>query len=188
MNQKSFTLVELLVVVAIIILLSLIILPNYRASVSQFALERSAHKMAQDIRRAAEMAMSAKEITGPTGEKVIPTGGYGIYLKILSVFPYYEIIIFADCNNNQQFTSGNVCGTPPNKFPEGLKDEDIKLESGVKISNLSPNLPLNITFKPPSPEISIQGGDTAEITLVLESDPTKKRTIKVNKAGLIDVE
>jgi len=185
-NSKGFTLIELLVVTVIITILTAAILVNYRNSEQQFALQRSAHKLAQDIRRAGEMAMSAKEITGPTGEKVIPSGGYGIYLRSLPNPPYYEIIIFADCNDNQQFTSGNVCGTPPNRFSESL--EDVKLESGVKISNLSPNSPLQITFKPPSPKISIQGGDTAEITLALEADPTKTKKIKVNAVGLIEVE
>jgi hypothetical protein len=132
------------------------------------------------------MAMAAKEITGPTGEKVIPSGGYGIYLKSYPNPPYYEIIIFADCNDNQKLTSGKVCGTDPQKFSEKL--EDVKLESGVKISNLSPNSPLDITFKPPSPKIFIQGGETAEITLDLEADPTKTKKIKVNAVGLIEVE
>ena len=185
-RNEGFTLIELLVVTVIITILTAAILVNYRNSEQQFALQRSAHKLAQDIRRAGEMAMSAKEITGPTGEKVIPSGGYGIYLRSLPNPPYYEIIIFADCNDNQQFTSGNVCGTPPNRFSESL--EDVKLESGVKISNLSPNSPLQITFKPPSPKISIQGGDTAEITLALEADPTKTKKIKVNAVGLIEVE
>ncbi|MBZ9578330.1 prepilin-type N-terminal cleavage/methylation domain-containing protein [Patescibacteria group bacterium] len=180
-NKKGFTLVEIVVVFFIIILLSAIILTNYQAGGQQFALQRSANKLSQDIRRAQEMAMSVKEV-GPSGAKIVPEGGYGIYFKTSP----QKIIIFNDCNNNQQYTPGNVCGTPPDKFPE--KIEDINLESGVRIENLSPSTPLHITFKPPDPTISISDGDQAIITLTLEADPSKTKTIKVNKVGLVEIE
>jgi len=185
-NGGGFTLIEIIVVTGIIIFLSAIVLLNYRAGESQLALQRSVHKLAQDIRRAQEMAMSAKEITGPTGRRIVPVGGYGIFFRVLPNPPYYEIILFADCNNDQRYTLGKVCGTAPNKFSEKIKN--LNLESGVKMSNLSPSSPLHITFKPPDPAISISGGNLAVITLSLETDPTKTKTIRVNKAGLIYVE
>lgn len=185
-NGGGFTLIELLVVAGIIIFMTALILPNYRAGEQQLALQRSASKLAQDIRRAQEMAMSAKEITGPTGEKIVPDGGYGIFFQTLPNPPYYEIILFADCNDDQHYTSGNVCGTLPNKFSE--KIENLNLESKVKISNLSPSSPLDITFKSPDPTISISGGNLATITLSIETDPTKTKILKVNQVGLIYVE
>lgn len=184
MNQKSFTLVELLVVVAIIILLSAIILPNYRAAATQFALERSAHKMAQDIRRAAEMAMSAKECTHPTvcPGGGVPTGGYGIYFNQSEPDSY---IIYAD-------------KSAPNerRNPTGNEDIDtILIEKGVIINSVSP-AQVSINFKPPAPKISLKdnvGSDNdnvenVEIEIALKDDLSKKKIIKVNKAGLIDVE
>lgn len=185
-SQKSFTLIELLVITSIIIFLLAIILVNYRQSGEQFALLRSSQKLAQDIRRAGEMAMSAKEIEGPTGEKIIPDGGYGLFFQTIPNPPYYEIILFADCNDSQQYDLGNTCGTLPNKFSE--KIENLNLEEGVLINSLSPPSPLTITFKPPNPTISISGGDMATITLSLESDSTKTKIIKVNTAGLVDIE
>jgi len=127
------------------------------------------------------MAMAAKEV-GPDGAKIVPTGGYGIYFNQSSK----EIILFADCDNNQQFTSGNVCGTPPNKFPE--KIEEIELELGTALKTLSPSSPLNITFTPPTPKISITGGGTAAIIISLEGDLSKTKIITTNKAGLISVQ
>lgn len=172
-NLGGFTMIELFVVVSIIVLLSLIILPNYRASVSQLTLERSAHKMAQDIRRAAEMAMSAKEWQGQ-----IPSGGYGVHLE-LSWETYYKL--YADKNGSQKYE-----GAPPDK-----EVETINLEKGVVIQGISttPNK-VSINFKPPAPVVNL--GFTSDpvvtITLALKSDSTKTRTIKVNRAGLIDVE
>lgn len=176
--ERSFTLVELLVVTSIILLLGGLIFPSYRAGERLFALQRSAHKLNQDIRRAQQMAMSAKEI-GPAGAKIVPRGGYGIYLKTPM-----EIILFADCDRNREYTTGNVCGTPPNQFPE--KIEDITLERGVQIQNLSPSSPLNITFEPPDPIVFLPPHSiTVIITLSLEGEPSKIRTITVNRAGLI---
>jgi len=172
LKWKGFTLVELLVVTSMIILLSAIILPNYRGIEGQFALQRSAHKLAQDIRRAGEMAMSTREFQGE-----IPEGGYGIHLK-LSWEDYYKL--YADKNGNEKFdeTDGEV--------------ETINLEKGVYIQNISPSS-LSINFKSPIPTVKIKteaGQDSANtiITLSLESDSTKTKIIKVNSAGLIDVE
>lgn len=76
-NGGGFSLIELMVVVTIIVIITLIIIPNYRQISSQFALERSAHKLAQDIRRAAEMAMSARELPGSGPQPK----GYGVFFS-----------------------------------------------------------------------------------------------------------
>lgn len=173
LKWKGFTLVELLVVTSIIILLSAIILPNYRGIERQFALQRSAHKLAQDIRRAGEMAMSTKEFQGK-----VPAG-YGIYLKQGE----RDYLLYADTNppkGNEKYDGGDG------------KIETINLEKGVYIKNISPSS-LSINFKPPIPTVKIKTGAgqdsaSAVITLSLESDSTKTKIIKVNSAGLIDVE
>ncbi|PJA83995.1 MAG: hypothetical protein CO145_02925 [Candidatus Nealsonbacteria bacterium CG_4_9_14_3_um_filter_37_13] len=162
--QKAFTLIELLVVTGIIILLSALVLPNYRTGESQLALQRSANKLAQDIRRAQEMAMSAKEFEG-----VVPPGGYGINFQT-NLTSY---ILFADLNNNKVFDSGEAI-------------ETLSLERGVKISNLSPASPLTISFTPPDPTVNINPSNSLAIITLSNNGQTK--IIKVNKAGLIYVE
>ena len=162
--QKAFTLIELLVVTGIIILLSALVLPNYRTGESQLALQRSANKLAQDIRRAQEMAMSAKEFEG-----VVPPGGYGINFQT-NLTSY---ILFADLNNNKVFDSGEAI-------------ETLSLERGVKISNLSPASPLTISFTPPDPTVNINPSNSLAIITLSNNGQTK--IIKVNKAGLNYVE
>jgi len=152
------------VVTGIIILLSALVLPNYRTGESQLALQRSANKLAQDIRRAQEMAMSAKEFEG-----VVPPGGYGINFQT-NLTSY---ILFADLNNNKVFDSGEAI-------------ETLSLERGVKISNLSPASPITISFTPPDPTVNINPSNSLAIITLSNNGQTK--IIKVNKAGLIYVE
>jgi prepilin-type N-terminal cleavage/methylation domain-containing protein len=182
-SEKSFTLTEVLVVIAIIGFLTAIILPNFRAGEKQFALQRAAHELAQDIRRVQEMAMSAKEC-GECGGAT--PAGYGIIFDI--GWDDKKYILYADTQPPQ----GNEFYTPADTI---IEPPYIELEKGVYIQaiNTPPNK-VGINFKPPDPETKIKyqesGGeiDEAIITLSLETDPAKTKLIKVNKAGLIYAE
>lgn len=171
-NLGGFTLVEVIVVTSIIILLSAMVLVNYRSHSGELVLQRAANKLTQDIRRAGEMAMSVKEFQGS-----IPPGGYGVHFST-SWETYY--ILYADENNNEKYNVG-VDG----------EVERINLEEGVYIQSISP-ASLSINFKPPAPTIKLKteaGEDStnAQITLSLKSDINKTRVIEVNTAGLINI-
>jgi len=173
--KKGFTLVELLTVLAIILTLISIFFPLYRIAQKQYILESAAQKLAQDIRRAQEMAISAR-ICGPCGNKVPP--GYGIYLQQGNTFYF----IYADTNpaqGNEIYDGGDVI------------IERIPFEGKVFIKNVNPSS-LSINFRPPDPKIrlgnSSQSLNEASITISLLNDTSKTKTIRVNKAGLIYVE
>jgi prepilin-type N-terminal cleavage/methylation domain-containing protein len=173
--KKGFTLVELLTVLAIILTLISIFFPLYRTAQKQYILESAAQKLAQDIRRAQEMAISAR-VCGPCGNKVPP--GYGIYLQQGNT----SYFIYADTNpaqGNEIYDGGDV------------KIETISFEGKVFIKNVNPSS-LSINFKPPDPKIRIgnssQSLNEASITISLLNDTSKTKTIRVNKAGLIYVE
>ena len=169
--KKGFTLVELLVVSGIILLMSAIIFPNYRAGGEALALQRSAHKLSQDLRRAEELALSAKAYpNAPTSFK----GGYGVNFQINST----SYTLFADLNDNKIFDPSSV---PPEEL------EISNLEKKVKISGLSAS-PLNVVFLPPDPQFFVSGNFPAQINLFLETNPQKTKIIKVNQAGLIAIQ
>lgn len=179
----GFTLLEITVVVSIIILLSTIFLVNYRGGERQFALKRSAHKLAQDLRGAQEMAMSSKKF-----EDTFPKGGYGIHFKK----DLNSYILFADCNGNGEsdetgpaFTCADA--TPENPYPETI--EELSLEEGIKISALTPSSlanTLEIIFFPPDPTITINpSANSASITLTING---QSKTVFINIVGLIDIE
>ena len=180
-QEKAFTLLELLIVIGIITIVSAIVFAGAGNKNQQFALQRSIYKLDQDMRRASEMGMSAKEFQGS-----VPDGGYGIYFNTAETTTSY--ILFADCDNNKVYTE---TGTPCNGFPEEV--EKIDLEKKVYIKSLDPYSAINITFKPPNPTITISNADgtattsEATTTIALEADPDSVRTIHFNRVGLIDI-
>jgi prepilin-type N-terminal cleavage/methylation domain-containing protein len=196
-NNSGFTLLELTVVAAIITILALIILPNYRQEEKQSALLRSAHKLAQDLRRTEEMAISAQKVPpqlDPEGIGVFPKGGYGIHF----VEDSDSYILFADCDGGKEYNSGGADICKDADFNKGkFCDETIQelaLEEGIKIKNLQVDPfqvnSLSITFTPPDPTVTIKsegaGGNEAIITLRLKDNENITRTITINKAGLIE--
>jgi len=171
-KESGLTLTEILVTIAIIIILSGLIIANSGAGKSQLALSRSANKLAQDIRRAQEMAMSAEKCPTGTGCAGQIPPGYGIYLIQNSE----NYLLYADTNPGEIYDGGDA----------GI--ETIPLEKGIHIKDLGP-ASTSINFKPPDPKINISGGgNEVFIVIALKADQTKTRTIRVNKAGLISVE
>ena len=166
--KNGFTLTELLVVAGIIFLMLGIVLANWRSGPAELQLQRTAHKLAQDIRRAGELAMSAREFQG-----AVPQGGYGIHFNFPSENTSY--ILYADLNGNESYDGS-----------DGVV-ETIFFEKGVFLKSITQNN-LSVNFRPPSPKISIGGLSVASITLGLESDQTQTKIVNVNLAGLIEVE
>lgn len=184
--SKAFTLVELMVVTAIMVLLTTLVLFNYRAGAQQLALDRATQKLAQDIRRAQEMAMSAT-VCEPCGD-VVPEG-YGVTLHRTFLGGTKYRIYADDGDETFNDSSDILIGAP------------IDLEKGVFIKRIQIEFPVAnclegiVNFRPPDPVVNISsngpprdGKQRLEIILALEADPSKTKTIKVNNAGLIYVE
>ncbi|TFB07961.1 prepilin-type N-terminal cleavage/methylation domain-containing protein [Candidatus Atribacteria bacterium MT.SAG.1] len=168
--NKGFTMIELLIVIAIISILSSVVFLNWKSGEAGFALQNSAYKLSQDIREMQEMAMEAREMDCGGGDTGL---SFGVQFK--SSWSYY--LLFVDCNSNYRQDSG----------------EDFKIinfEKGVEISNLSPSSFFGIVFTPPDPITYIKGsssGTIAEIILSLEDYPSRQRTITVNTSGMIEI-
>jgi prepilin-type N-terminal cleavage/methylation domain-containing protein len=175
----GFTLAEILVVLFIISLLSALTFANYRQGGKEMALQRAASKLAQDIRRAQEMAIGAIESKSTSCSGTIPTGGYGIILKTTpsSWKKYY--ILFADCDGDNDYDE------------PGELEEQVYFEGGVEIDSFSPSVNppgvRKIIFRPPDPEVRIDPGNlaTSSIALILGG---QTKVIFINKAGLIEIQ
>jgi len=174
-NFGGFTLIELLVVAVIISILTGFILANYPSIGREFALQRSANKLAQDIRKVQGNAVAMKEISGSLPE------GYGVYLNKVSF--QYSYKLFADEDGNYRWESATDTLVEMVSFESNVKINDLKID-GISTDTLS------IVFEPPDPTIWINNfsSSSSTITLQLETDPNKTKTISVNSSGLITTE
>ncbi len=182
--NKGFTLLELVVVMAIVLLLTVLIFPAFRLGEKNFSLENATAKLSRDLRRAEDMALSAKQFQG-----IVPRGGYGIYVNAAT----NSYILFADCDDSTPNPSNptpdhlynpgsNNCGG----FPEIV--ETINLGNYLLVSSLAPSSPLHIVFTAPRPLVTLSGaGNEAIITFALKDNLNRNLKVKINKLGLIEI-
>ena len=167
----GFTIPELLVSIFIIVLMTAITLPNWHAGETTLALDRAAHKLSQDIRKATELAQRAQLFQCATGN----ISGYGVYVSTGTPSSY---ILYVECNGNQEYNSG-----------VDAKFQEVILEGKVQITSAVPNS-FSVFFVPPVPTITIQPGNLteAQITLSIAGDPTRSKTIGITTKGVIDID
>ncbi len=171
-GRQGLALIELLVAATIIVLLSSMMLLNVRGGQKQFALTRSANKMAQDIRRAQEMTMSMKEYICPTAN----LRGYGMNMSKSD--PIYYLVAVCD---------GTTSVLETLTFEKGVKFQDLSYyKSGQWQTDIAS---LELYFTPPDPTVGLTAGaERIRITLSLETDQTKTKKILLNTAGLIEIQ
>ncbi len=169
--SKGFTLIEMLVVTAIIVVITGVVIFNVGSERQNSALLRSAQKLSLDLRRTQSFALSSK--TYKTSG--VPCG-WGVHFNgadstIYVVFA--DMAAAADCSDRDFIRAGN-----------GSEDfETVNLEAGIKINSLSNNLS-DIIFTPPDPTINFFPDQTfASIVLINKNDAT--RLISINKKGFI---
>ncbi|MDP2734904.1 MAG: type II secretion system protein [bacterium] len=175
-RERGYTITELLVVVAIIVLMTSLVLPNWRSGERGLAMERTASKLGQDVRRVQEFAMRAQAYTCATGS----ISGYGIHFDTSAPDSY---ILFAECNDTNTYDSG----------VDGIV-EVADMESGVKMQEILldsvPGGTASIVFIPPAPTVFIKPGDPLEARIVLERTDgvTGTRSVTISSKGVIDID
>lgn len=175
--KKGFTIIEMLIVFGVVVFVSAILLPSYGSMRAKFALLRGTYQMAQDIRTAREMAISAQAVNGVIYES------YGIYIKKGSEendFMDYAIYIYADTNFNDKYGGGD------------LIIKEISLNKRIYIKKIANNRPfLDVNFKGPDPVIIMSvpsGPNPVDIILGLGGTDEESSAIMVTSSGLIYVE
>jgi len=194
-KKRAFTLVELMVSLAIVGILAGIGFSLTRIRGGSFLLQRSAQKVAQDIRKVEHMALAAKLIQFPNDPEPIIPEAYGIYFDISLPENRLRYLFFGD---------GKVSS---NRFyDDGESFQNIELERGTRLEEIKTCdencqndaswqsiSSLSITFRPPDPEVILKdvsghSWSEARIIVSLTSDTAKTRKIRVNKWGKIEVE
>lgn len=169
--NKGFTIFEMLVVLAIIVIITGIVIFNIGSERQNSALLRSAQKLSLDLRRTQSFTLSSK-VFKTLG---VPCG-WGMHFNGIDSNSY---VIFADLASVQ-----NCSDRDYQRAFDGSEDfETINLESGITISNLSGSLS-DIVFTPPEPTVTFTPAQiSADITIINKNSAT--RIITINKIGFI---
>lgn len=171
---NGFTLVEMMVSIAIVATISSIFLANYHANAIRNQLILAAQKLSSDVRLMESNGLGLSSFNGS-----IPDGGWGVYLSTASSSNY---ILFADVNGNHLFDPA----TETYKvvyFPTGITLANISGLSGDS----------NVTFSPPDPEVYISypthstPAKNVNTFFTLRDSALSTKVISVNFFGLVSV-
>lgn len=184
LDMRGFTLIELIVVIAIVILISAAIVPSFGSGEESLALDRAAHRVSRDIRDTMGRALNGeiyREGNPPENECVAPgpngpgsmSPGYGIYFDASTPTSYF---VFVNCNPNSAWQPGNVDEVV----------ETFSLEKGVQIFSVNPPT-TSIFFEAPDPKIFINNGTDVSMQIVFQAGG-RQRTITVTDKGVIDID
>ncbi|MDD5606319.1 MAG: type II secretion system protein [Candidatus Pacebacteria bacterium] len=172
MKQKAFTLVELLVVLSIIVIMTAVIIVNYRPGERTINLQREGVKLSQNVRKVQAMLGSNWEAC--SGQENYEYS-YGLFLDV----EQEQYIIFADCDGNKEY----------NEEQDGIV-EIIELEKDIEIASIKygeeeTNI-LSIVFVLPDPTVYFSpSADYADITFQTNNG-NNSVTIRINKIGLVE--
>lgn len=165
----GFTLIEILVVLAIMAVISSVLIADYRTGQKKYSLDAAAQNIVSDLRRVQSMAMSG---TTKTAEIIYD---YGIHFDANT--SYYTI--FADKQANSQRYSNATAD---------VMIERVNLENQVKVVAVSPNSSgLDVVFEPPNPKTYINKNSSGPATITLQygNDTSRTKTITITLAGAI---
>lgn len=165
-RQAGFTLVEVVIVTAIVGILSVAMLANYRSGQGEIASARSLQAVAQALRAAENKAFSS--------DCFAPPCRFGVHFD-LSLAKVYV------------FDDGKI--TKNNRFDPGEDIETTDLAQGVFLISLSASYPcggtgcLDVLFEPPDPTIFFEPSGASSVTVTL----TGGKTITIGLGGSIDI-
>lgn len=195
-DERGITLIEIIVVMVIATMFSMILVTDFPKILRQFAISRTAYRLAQDIRKTEDLGLSGVRI----GDGQIAAKGYGVYITSLAP-DNKKYIIYADRGDtpNQQFDSTDKsCDQETNLQLDCIVESiDItKQEYDIYIEKINGDVNnwdwASINFKPPNPDIKLvtsnpETESKIDIVLTSASDSSLTRTVSVNKSGLVEV-
>ena len=166
--NKAMTLIEVLVIVAIMLIIMAAVFVNPRPSVE---LDNAARQLAADLRRAQNIAMSASTQIDGWGNEIVPCG-YGIYTPNTQKY----VIFYNEtaCSNLQHYAGST-------------DSEEILLQEEYNIT-ISQGVLSSIYFTPPFGITYIDGANSGSKDIELQASDGSIRTVTITSAGKIEIQ
>jgi len=194
-TEKGFTMVELIVSVAIIAIITTITLTNHARFSGTIFLTNQAYDVALSIRQAQVLGLSVQEFAGVSDPFEI---GYGVHFDSADNDSFF---LYADLDKDGQYTSPLESATPDQV------SEQLTLTRGNVISNFCATpmgvgateecadggllTELDVSFVRPDPDavisIPISPDTQARARVVLQSRDGDERTVLIESTGQISV-
>lgn len=198
-QKKGFTLIEVVVTTAIILVILSGVLFSYPKFTQMINLRRSVQSLASDIRRVQVYGISVKENPEETGQ--FPA--YGMHFDFLNLGDRVYFL-FADVNDNALYDDGELVSSNDVPAPGYVYDICSKLKTpdipnpncNVECHSTNPGITgLDIIFKRPTPDIylyRIQGavpiGPCEDVEIVVRSPRGGSKTVVIWRTGQVAVE
>ena len=184
-GSRGFSLIELLVVMAIMVVISSVVLSRYSQFNGVILLRNLAYDVALTIREAQVYGVSGRSLGGVLGVR------YGVYFTASAPNQY---ILFGDSNNNSLYDAGESIKIYTMRPGYGLQNlcAHRSGDLALKCANAGDFTSLTIMFRRPDPDAIVKTSVSAEtytdaiITVVSATGET--RTITVTQTGQIAVQ
>lgn len=170
-KNRGFTLVEALVIIAIILTISVLTLVKYRSGQENYALAQSAQKLMADIRQAQGMALASAETSG-----VSKIGGYGVIIQSQSSYAVF-------------LSTGSL--SLPQQCRATADQQDIKTISlPSQIIFDSADVGKEVFFIPPAPRTCLNNtANQTEVVFTFKKiDLQNQKQVKVTRYGQIEIQ
>lgn len=183
MSQRGFTIIEMLVVVAIVAILPTIVIANFPKIKLQFALSRAVVRFAQDARATQDKSLASVQYKDTFGVQQ-PISGYGVYIDLVNL-GNKKYLIYADAApGNQRYDALDYV----------VQTIDFgKDEPGIVITQIENvfGSTASINFSPPNPATTLtqlnQGQNSLNVIFAAVNDTSLVKKVSVNTAGLIEI-
>lgn len=180
-TPRGFTMVEIVVMLAIVVIISAIVLANFPSVSGSINVQKTAQRFALALREAQNRALSVRVVQGPLGPVVPPA--VGVNVAIASPTTY---IVFADMNSNKIYDAAS-----------DIIIERLSLEKTVSILDIQDEASgsqsvVNIVFSVPEAMATIYNvsGSIGESALIrFRTDAGNViRSVRVRTSGQIATE
>jgi prepilin-type N-terminal cleavage/methylation domain-containing protein len=152
-KQRGFTLVELLVVIAVMGILFLIAIANFSGAEGRNNLKMDAERLAGAFREAQNYAIAQQRVEVPagSGNLTVPANGFGVEINFDFLGRANKYLIFADTNDPAGFSAEDEI-IRIDQLSSGIAYDTITTATGGNLRQVT------VAFRPPRGEAVFYSG------------------------------